>query len=137
MRPYLKGEYYDSVFLLSAMVSWLLCAVLLLTLSSVILNELGCNEQALGYVSSSISFISAACAGAAASRKRKRGIIYTSLLTATVIVISVLTLGFLIDGPAIEPSAIMSIISFTYTGCLLGVYISKPSKTKNHFKARI
>lgn len=137
MRSYLKGEYYDSGFLLSAMFSWMLCAVLLLTLSSILMNELGCNEQSLGYVSSGISFLSAACAGAAASRKRKRGIIYTSLLTATVIVTALLTLGFIVDGPAIEPAAIMSIISFTYTGCLLGVYLCKPRKINNHFRARI
>ena len=137
MRPYLKGEYYDSGFLLSAFAVWLICAFSLLVISSVLLNELGCSEQTLGYASSAISFISALAAGIVASRKRKSGKMYTALLTASVLVTAFLTLGFLIQGSEIQPSAIMSIISFTFSGCLVGGIIPSSFKTKKQYKPRI
>ena len=137
MRPYLKGEYYDSGFILSAVLAWILSAALLLLISSILLNELGCNEQSLGYVSSLISFLAAVAAGVAAARKRKSGLLYTALITASVIVTALLTLGFLINGPDIEPSAIMSIISFSYSGCLVGMFFYTPSRKRKHYKPRI
>ena len=137
MRPYLKGEYYDSGFLLSAFAVWLISAFSLLVVSSVILNEVGCSEQTLGYVSSAISFVSALSAGIAAARKRKSGKIYTALLTASVLVTSFLTLGFLIKGAEIEPSAIMSIISFTFSGCMVGAIFPISCKIKKQYRPRI
>ena len=137
MRKYLKGEYYDSGFLLSAFAAWGLSAALLLLISSIILSELGCSEQSIGYASSLISFLSAFAAGIAASRKRKNGLLYTSLLTATVLVTALLTLGFIINGSKIEPSAILSIISFTFAGCVAGVVACVPVKQKKHYKPRI
>ena len=137
MRPYLKGEYYDSGFILSAVLAWILSAALLLLICSILLNELGCNEQSLGYVSSLISFLAAVAAGVAAARKRKSGLLYTALITASVIVTALLTLGFLINGPDIEPSAIMSIISFSYSGCLVGMFFYTPGRKRKHYKPRI
>ena len=98
MHKYLKGEYYDSGFLLSALFAWVLSAVLLLLIASIVMNEIGCSEQSIGYVSSLISFVAALSAGIAAARKRKNGVLYTALLTASVLVTALLTLGFIING---------------------------------------
>ena len=137
MHKYLKGEYYDSGFLLSAVFTWVLSAVLLLLIASIVMNEIGCNEQSIGYVSSLISFVAALSAGIAAARKRKNGVLYTALLTASVLVTALLTLGFIINGSDIEPSAILSIISFTFTGCLAGVVFYSPAKKRRQYKPRI
>lgn len=125
----MKGEYFDSVFLVSAIVAWAMCAFVLLTVSSVILHETGAAEQSIGYASSAVSFLSAAAAGWAAARKRKKASFYTSLLTGTVIITVLLTVGFLIDGKKLEPSSVMSVISFTFTGCMVGgVLLYRPGK---------
>lgn len=118
MRTNLKGEYYDSSFLLAATFTWIISSLLLLLIATILLNEIGCSEQGFGYASSLITFLSAFAAGISAVKKRKTGLIYTALLTASVLVTALLTLGFIIDGPALEPSAILSIISFTFSGCL-------------------
>ena len=138
MRPKLKGEYYDSAFLLSAVFVWLMSALLLLIISSIILNEAGCSEKSLGYVSSLISFLSALAAGIAAGRKRKAGTLYTALLTASVLVTALLTIGFLISGPSIEPSAVMSLISFSFTGCMVGVvFFSNPVQKRKKYRPQL
>ena len=138
LRQYLKKEYYDSSFLISAVVAWLITAFILLIICTVLLSELGCSEQSLGYTSSIISFLSALAAGITASKKRKSGTIYTALLTASVLIIALLTLGFMIDGSALQPSAIMSIISFTFSGCLVGIIlVLVPIKKKKRYRPNI
>jgi len=138
LRPNLKGEYYDSSFLLAALFTWLISSLLLLLIATVVLSEIGCSEQSLGYASSLITFLSAFAAGVSAVKKRKTGLIYTALLTATVLVTALLTLGFIIDGPALEPSAILSIISFTFSGCLTAAVCDLlPFKKHRKHKPRI
>ena len=138
MRSFLKGEYYDSGFLISAVLAWIICASMLLLICTVLLCELGCTEQALGYTSSAISFLAAFTSGVVASRRRKSGTIYTALMTAAVIVTTLLTIGFLINGSAIEPSAIMSVVSFTFAGCMSGaILFFSPGKRHKQYKPRI
>lgn len=138
MRPKIKGEYFDFAFLISAFFAWMMCALALLLISSIILYEVGCTEKSLGYVSSGISFVSAAVCGASAGRKRRNGALFTALLTATVLVVALLTVGFLVNGAAISPSAVMSVISFSFTGCMLGaVFFSVPLHRKKRHRPQI
>ena len=138
MRPKIKGEYFDFAFLISAFFVWMMCALVLLLISSIILYEVGCTEKSLGYVSSTISFVSAAVSGAAAGRKRKNGALFTALLTASVLVVVLLTIGFLVNGSGISPSAVMSVISFSFTGCMVGVvFFSTPIHRKKRYRPQI
>lgn len=135
MLSNMKGEYFDSVFLLSAIVVWVLSAFVLLPVAAIILNETAAGEQSIGYVSSAVSFLSAAAAGWAAAGKRKKGSLYTALLTAVVIITALLTVGFLIDGTKLEPSAVMSVISFTFAGCMVGaVLLYRPGRGRKSRK---
>ena len=134
MRPESKTLYLDSAFLPKAFLVWCLTSLVLLVLSSILLNELGCTERSLGYVSSAISFLSALAAGIVAASKRKSGTIYTALITAVALIIFLLTIGFLIDGGGIEASAVMSIVSFSFCGAIVGVicFPAKGQKRKRH-----
>ncbi len=119
----LKGDFPDSGFLLKAAGAWLLSALLLLPAAALTLNALGATERALSMTSSLISFLSAAFAGAAAARKRRSGSVYTALLSAAVLVTALLTVGFLIAGESIDPSAVLSLVSFSFAGCLVGAVL--------------
>ena len=135
LRPKLKGDYQDFSFIPSSVFVWMLSALVLLIVSSVILNESGCSERSMGYVSSILSFSSAMAAGITAGRKRKAGALYTALLTASVLVVMLLTIGFMISSTMIEPSAVMSLVSFTFAGCLVGVVCFLPSnKRKKRYR---
>ena len=123
MHPKLKGEYQDFSFLPASIFAWFLSALLLLIVVSVFFNEMGCSERSLGYASSVLSFLCAMAAGIVAGRKRKAPALYTALLTASVLVIILLTIGFLISSTMIEPSAVMSLVSFSFSGCLVGVIL--------------
>lgn len=137
MRSIIKGDGYDPAFLLSSAFVWLISASILLIISAVILCEIGCTEQSLGYVSSFISFGSALAAGAAAARRRKKKNLYTALLTAAALVIALLTVGFLIDGIEIEASAIMSVVSFTFAGCVVGVISFSSGVKRKQYRPNI
>ena len=115
-----KEEFRDLSFLLSAAAAWLLCAVVLLSLGTLLANGTGMGEQGIAYLSSALSFLCAAAAGRSAARRRKSSALSTALLSATALVILLLTVGFLIKGESMDPSSILSLVSFTYAGVLLG-----------------
>ncbi len=138
MYPKPKGEYYDPTFLLSAFFTWLITAVSLLLVSTIILSETGCSEKSLGYTSSAVSFLSAMAAGIAAGRKRKAGAVYTALLTAVALTTLLLTVGFLVNGNSIEASSVMSVVSFSFSGCLVGlIFFTFPVQTKKRYKPKL
>ncbi len=138
MHKKMKADYFDPVFLLSAFFYWFLCALILLIICSIILNESGASEKGIGYSSSVISFISAVAAGTAAGRKRNAGAFYTAILTAVALIIALLTLGFVINGSLIEPSSVMSVVSFTFSGCLVGVFfLSEIGRKKKKYRPKL
>lgn len=99
---------------------WLLSAFVLVCAASLLLNGLSVSSAALGYASSFISFASAAAAGSVLRRRPVTRPLLQSLLIGFVLVILLLTVGFLIDGEAMNPSAILSLVSFTLSGAAAG-----------------
>ena len=91
----------------------------------------------MGYLSSGISFLCAAAAGSAAAKKSRTKSLLTALLTSTALVISLLTVGFLIKGREMDPSSILSVVSFTYAGVIFGMLVlyrpSRNTKKKASF----
>ena len=134
----IKGEFPDSGFLLKAVAAWLLSALILLPVAAVILNMFGASERAMSITGSSISFLTAACAGTAAAKKRRQGNVYTALLSGAVLVTALLTVGYLIAGEKIDPSAVLSLVSFTFAGCLVGAVICwRPVKKRRRRNAKL
>ena len=114
--------------LLRALAAWA-AAALVLTLCAALLvwrTEIG--SGALGYLSSALSFLAACAAGLVSARRQGRGLL-PALVTATALVLVLLTLGFLIRGEGAEPSALLSLVSFSYAGCLLGSMLAGSGKT--------
>ena len=121
----------DAGFLVSAIAAWCMCALLMLCMTALFAATTGMGERVLGYLSSINSFICAAAAGAAAINRSRMPRFFTALLTGTALVILLLTAGFLIRGEEMDPSSILSVVSFSYAGVLTGsVFRLKPGKQR-------
>ena len=102
---------------------------MLLLVTSLIANTAGIGELGLGYMSSAISFFAAVAAGISAARRQSAARLPAALIAATALVIVLLTIGFLIRGEGMDSSAILSIVSFTYAGVVMGMFIN-PKKRR-------
>lgn len=118
-----KVEFPNGLFLVRALTSWLLCAAILLVIAALIANAAKMGEQGMAYLSSGISFLCAAAAGKAAAESKKTNNPGIALITATALVIILLTAGFLIRGEDMAPSSVLSLVSFGYAGVLFGSLI--------------
>lgn len=140
-RSYLPGGVFlffgkieklpDGSFLLNAAAAWLLSACAQLCLGSILANAAGMGERGVAYLGSALSFLCAAAAGGVASRKSKANGLATSLITGSFLIILLLTLGFLIAGRGLDPSLILSLVSFTYAGTLAGTLLTPKSVKKS------
>lgn len=122
--------------LLRAVLVWGACAFLLLALASLILTKASAGSEILGYCSSAISFICAAAAGFSASQQRRDMPLWQGALIAIILVILLLTLGFLVRGKNLNPSGIMSVVSFTFAGTLLGALAARKGRGKKRKRGR-
>lgn len=119
----------DARFLLAAFTAWLASSVVLLAIASACVSLSGMGEEGLGYINSVLSFLTALAAGAAAIRARKRGCVYTGLVTGVTITIIALTLGYIISGRNIEPDGVLNVAAFSISGALFGsVFFSGSAK---------
>ena len=105
--------------LLRAMGAWALAALVLLPLAALLLSRLPIGSAALGYWSSALSFFAAVCAGLTAGDKRREGSLAACLASGLLLSILLLTVGYLTEGD-LDPSGILSVVSFTFAGILMG-----------------
>ena len=125
------SEKWDMRFLLNAIAAWALSAILVLLVASCIVSKAGVGMGAIGYISSTASFLTALFAGAAAARSRGSGVIYAGLVTAAAVTTLLLTVGFLIEGSKLDGSGVLSVVTFTFSGSLAGsVFLGGKSKRK-------
>ena len=126
-----RMEKWDMRFLIHALTAWGLSAIVGLLVASLLVQRAGIGMGGVGYVSSAVSFITALFAGAAAIHSRKQGGLYVGLLTAAAITTILLTIGFLIDGSELESSGVLSVVTFTFSGCLVGsVFLGRKTSHK-------
>ena len=100
------------------LLSWLAAAVTLCFLTACVIRAHGVGSEYFGYISAGLSFLSAAFAGAAGSRGE--GKLGSGLLCAMCLSIVLLTAGFVCSGGHLDPSAVLSVVSFSFVGCLAG-----------------
>ena len=124
-----KSLYADASFIPEAIRGWLISAPVLLILGAVIVNSVDAGTDTLAYVSAAVSFLSAFSAGFSAGSSAKTGRVYAALLSAAVITLSLLTIGFLIKGSELSPDGILSVVSFTFAGVAAGC-AAAPKKMK-------
>ena len=120
-------------FLARAVCAWAVCAAALLLSGTVLFASDLSSLSALGYASSTISFLAALGAGAAAASGRRERRLLTGLVTATFISLLLLLIGFLIRGN-LSGSAALSVTSFTLAGCLLGAILPRGRRRKGRIR---
>lgn len=106
--------------LVRAICAYALSAFLFLLLASFLLSRSDVGSHVLGYVSSVISFLSAFISTRQLMRSQKSHSLFAALLFGVLLVILLMTLGFLAGERALDPSGVLSVVSFTFTGVLLG-----------------
>jgi len=120
-------------FVFQALVAWVLAALILSIISALIIGRSNTGSRMLAYFSSAISFLAAAAAGVAASRSRGKGRLISGLISATVLSVLLLTLGFLINSSLLSADGVLSVVMFTYAGALAGsVFCPEKSKISRH-----
>lgn len=132
MLPNVKTGAGEARLILSALLAWAVSALALLCVASLALTKLSAGEGTMGYISSALSFLTAVCAGAVIGRRGSGGVIYPALLTAAVLTTALLTIGFIVEGAAIEAAGVLSVVSFTFTGCAFGAVLFGGKKRKSY-----
>ncbi len=102
-----------------ALLVYALTAFLLLVLASFFLARSNVGSHVLGYVSSGISFLSAFLSSRLLLRAQKTGSLAPAMLFAVLLVILLLTIGFLAGDRKMDPSGVLSVVSFTFAGVSL------------------
>jgi putative membrane protein (TIGR04086 family) len=123
-----NGKLPDARFLLRAVTAWMISACVLVFLAAMAANAFRLGERGLAYLSSAVSFLTAAAAGIFSDRARNASRLAVSLISATTLVIILLTVGYLVRGEEMNSSAVLSIVSFTYAGVLAGVFLQPSGK---------
>ena len=130
-----KGaEAIDIRFLLSSMLFWFISSMILLPLAALGAHVFECGENALAYLSSSLSFLTSLLAGSKAMHIRKRNAIGTAFVTGVCIIILALTLGFIVAGEKLDAAGILSVVTFTISGSLMGAVFFPGSKKQGRRK---
>lgn len=119
--------------LLLAFAGWAAAAALLLPPAAFAVWKLGVGSAQIGYLSSALSFLAAVCAGVCAARAGRRTLL-SALSGALLLTAALITAGVLIAG-APEPSAVLSIASFTLAGFLVGNLVLPGGKTGRRGRA--
>ena len=131
-----KLELPDARFLLTAVTTWFAASLLCVLLCALIVQLSNAAAGTVGYISSALSFATAAAAGARAARVRGRGAVYTGLTSGVVIITLALTFGFIIAGQEIAADGVLSVVTFTLSGALVGsVFFA--GRGKGTTKARV
>ena len=130
-----ENKSLDLSFLLRAFAAWTVCAAALLLCGSVLYASDGAALSSLGYASSLISFLAAVGAGAAAASFEKEKRLARGLIAAMCLCAILLLTGFLIRGK-LDGSAVLSVLSFTLTGCVLGSLLPMRKRKRAHFRSR-
>lgn len=126
---------WSFLFLPRALLAFVICAAALLLCGTVLYAANAASLSTLGYGSSVISFFAALAAGAAAAFDEKKGRALIGIVTGLALSALLLLLGFLIKG-RLQGSAVLSVVSFTLTGCLIGALLPVKRKRGARFRPR-
>ena len=133
-----KGaEAIDIRYLLSSILFWFVCSLALLPAAALGAHIFECGETTMGYISSALSFLTALLAGAKAMQIRKKNAVATAVVTGVCIILLALTLGFIIAGDKLSAAGILSLVTFSICGSLVGAVFfpgQKKSTAKKSFR---
>ena len=118
----------DLLFLLKAAVVWLIAALALLLLSSAVISAMNLSSSSVAYFSAGVSFFSAFAASFTAATG-KNGRLKYGLLTGLVLTVLLIMLGFIVEGRELSADGVLSVVSFTLTGALVGGIFAPANKS--------
>ena len=133
--PQTEKKRLELSFLARALAAWTICAAALLLCGAVLYASDGAALSSLGYASSLISLLSAVGAGAAAASVQRESRIGRGLLAAMALSSLLLLIGFL-TREKLDGSAVLSVLSFTVTGCLLGALLPARKRKARRFRPK-
>ena len=122
--------------LLRGLLAWAMTALFLLLLASATLAGTGTGSGILGYVSSAVSFLSALAAGLLGTDRKRGRLLLQGLAVALLLILVLLTAGFLASERQLNQSGVLSVVSFTVAGALLGSVISGQSGASGRKRSR-
>lgn len=125
-----KKTSFELRRLLKSIGVWLVAALLLLLISSVIISAADLKASSFGYFSSAVSFLSAFAAGLASSRGKADFTWITGLLFGAVMTVFLLMIGFLVAGNQLSADGVISVAAFTLSGSLLGSFLASASSSR-------
>lgn len=128
-----ERTHWDLLFLLRALIAFLICAAALLLSAAVLYASGAASLSTLGYASSAVSFFSGVGAGAAAALGRKKGRFLIGFTAGLALSALLLLIGFLIKG-ALNGSSVLSVVSFTLSGCIVGSMLSIKRRQPARFR---
>ncbi len=114
----------DIKLILRGIVVWAISAAILLLIASLVFSQSSISSSFMGYCSSGISFLAAMFAALFACRGQTKGVIYQGMICAAVITVLLLSIGFASEGEKIKSAGVLSVVSFTIAGSLLGTVMS-------------
>ena len=134
-----RTETLDGKRLLMPFFAWLLAALLLLTLGSFAVSRFAVSTGTIGVVSSAISFLAGAAAGAK-TPKGRAGSFLSGLLFALLLSALLIGLGACVGTEGMDRDAVLSAVSFTVSGVLFGALFAdmraQRGKGKKEFSPR-
>ena len=114
--------------------AWLATAVVFLVLFSFVLSRTMASERMLAWLSSALSFLAACSAGRQAG-KIKLNPFLGGLLCAAILVGPLLLCGLLIDQKGLSSDSILSLVSLSFSGALVGsVFLGNSVKKRKNQK---
>lgn len=125
----------DIRFIPSAVLMWTVCALVMLPMFALAAHIFLWSERSLAYACSAINFLAAVFAGAKAMSVRKKNAVLTALVAGVCIIITLFTIAFLSAGDAMKVDGILSVVSFTLAGALVGA-VFFPLDRKKTFRKR-
>lgn len=126
---FIKIGWFHTETLLRSMLGWLLSSAALLLISAAIIKGFGLGIASIGYISSAISFLSALIAGILAGRTSENKKLLSGMLCGVLLTALLLLTGFLIKGSGVSSDAMISVVSFTLCGCIMGAVFFSGKKT--------
>lgn len=114
------GKALSLRILFRVLLIYVFSAFLLLSLTSFFLARSDAGSNVLGYVSSAVSFLASFLSTQFLLRYQKSRSILSAMLFGLLLVIILLTIGFLAGEHSLDASGVLSVASFTLTGTMLG-----------------
>lgn len=112
-------------FALRAIAAWLIVALPLLFIAAFIAKRAALDTRGMAYLSAALSFAAAAAAGLFAARSWQGARLTCGVFCGGCITVILLMLGFIISGNDMPSEGVLSVASFSLTGCVFGSVISR------------